>query len=41
MFEYRRPASWAPFLICTNYTVSGSVEVTKSTMNARFILELS
>ena len=27
MFEYRRPSSWCPFLICTEYTVSGSVEL--------------
>ena len=27
MFEYRRPSSWCPFLICTQYTVSGSAEI--------------
>ena len=37
MFEYRRPARWCPFLICSNYTVSGSVELMHSMVNTFFI----
>ena len=33
MFEYRRPSSWCPFLICTQYTVSGSAELMHSIVN--------
>ena len=36
MFEYRRPARWCPFLICSNYTVSGSVELMHSMVNTFF-----
>ena len=41
MFEYRRPARWCPFLICSNYTVSGSVELMHSMVNTFFIQILS
>ena len=37
MFEYRRPSSWCPFLICTQHTVSGSVELMHSIVNTFFI----
>ena len=37
MFEYRRPASWCPFLICTQCTVSGAAELMHSIVNTFFI----
>ena len=37
MFEYRRPSSWCPFLICTQYTVSGSAEIMHWIVNTLFI----
>ena len=39
MFEYRRPSSWCPFLICTEYTVSGSVELMHSIVNT-FVIQI-
>ena len=40
MFEYRRPKSWCPFLICTNYTVSGGFGFIHLIANPCFILIL-